>query len=170
MAVSAQRTRPPTTRPQTTGIENPVASQSGGPYAITQSVIANGGGSSDGGSYSITGTTAQNIAGVQSSNSSIEIRGGFWQFFLTPTAASVSVMGRVVDSAGRPISGVSVSIEGAVGIPRSTRTTTFGYFTFNDIEVGRTYLLSASHRRYSFVPTAIVLTDTVADIEIVALP
>ena len=146
------------------------AAQSGGTYEITQSVVANGGGTSGGGTYSITGTTAQSIAGTQSSSTTYGSRGGFWQFFLAPTAASVSVSGRVTDFSGRPIPGVTVAIEGAAGPLRSTRTNTFGNFIFDDIQAGRTYLVSAAHRRYSFVPTAIVVGDTVTDLEIVALP
>lgn len=143
---------------------------SGGPYGITQSVIASGGATSDGGTYSITGTTAQSIAGVQSSSSTYGTRGGFWQFFLAPTAASVLIGGRVTDFTGRPIPNVIVTLAGAAGPGRSTRTTTFGYFNFEDIEVGHTYIIAANHRRYSFVPTALVVNDSVTDIEIVALP
>ena len=146
------------------------SAQSGGSYEITQSVVANGGGSSNGGAFAIAGTTAQSVAGTQSSGGVFGSRGGFWQFFLGPTAASVSVSGRVTDFTGRGISGVTVIIEGAAGIPRFARTNTFGNFTFDDIEAGRTYLVSAAHRRHSFVPTAVVVGDTVTDLEIVALP
>lgn len=144
--------------------------QSGGPYSIDQSVIANGGGTSGGGSYSITGTTAQSIAGTQSSSAAYGSRGGFWQFFFTPTAAHAFISGRVSDSSGIAISGASVTLGGAAGLIRSTRTNTFGMFTFDDIEVGRTYLVSAAHRRYTFVPTAVVLNDNMSDLEITALP
>ena len=140
-----------------------------GQYEITQSVIANGGGSSNGGSYSITGTAAQSVAGVQSSESSIGIRGGFWQSFLVPTAANVTISGRVTDAWGTPLPFVRVKLEGAI-TTRSTLTNPFGYFDFEDVEVGRVYIVSGYHRRFEFVPTTIVVKDSISDIEIVALP
>src|SRR5262249_26771932 len=46
-------------------------------YAITQSVIAGGGGTSAGGTYSVTGTIGQSVLGV-SSGGSYTVSGGFW--------------------------------------------------------------------------------------------
>jgi len=53
------------------------ASSAWAAYAITQSVIAGGGGTSAGGAYSVTGTIGQSVLGV-SSGGNYSIAGGFW--------------------------------------------------------------------------------------------
>ncbi len=140
--------------------------QSGGPYEITQSVMASGGGKSDSSSYSITGTVGQAIAGTNSSAPPIAVRGGFWQFFLSPTAAMVSISGRVLTTAGQPITLVRVTVQGSDGSIRSAITNPFGNFRIDDIQAGQTYVLSASHRRYQFVPEAISVHDEIRDLVI----
>lgn len=146
------------------------SAQSGGPYEITQSVTAGGGGTSGGGSYSITGSTAQSIAGVQSSNGPYSARGGFWQFFFAPTAAEVSVTGRVTDAKGRPIARVRVMLEGSPAGVRSAVTNGFGYFHFDEVEIGRTYIIAPVHKTYEFTPSVLTVHDRIDDLEIVALP
>src|SRR6266700_7879122 len=69
---------------------------SGGPYSLDQSVIASGGGDATGGSYAIIGTSGQSTAGTFSTAGGYGVRGGFWQGTLFPTAAPVSVRGRVL--------------------------------------------------------------------------
>ena len=56
-----------------------VSGQSGGTFTITQSVIANGGGTSGGSTFSVTGTTGQSLAGTLSNGAPFNVRGGFWQ-------------------------------------------------------------------------------------------
>ena len=147
-----------------------VSAQSGGSYTIEQSAIAGGGSTSGGGSYSITGTTAQSVAGIQSSAGPYGVRGGFWQFFFAPTAATVSVSGRVTDPSGAPIAGVRVFLAGGLGGVRSSLTSSFGYFTFEEIEIGHAYIVSAEHKRHEFVPQTLIVNDNITDLAIVALP
>lgn len=146
-----------------------VPAQSNPPYDITQSVIASGGGKSDSAQYSITGTIGQTIAGTNSSAPPIAVRGGFWQFFLSPTAAMVSISGRVLTKTGEPIALVRVSLHGSDGGVRSAITNPFGNFRIDDIQAGQTYVLSATHRRHQFVAQAISVTDEITDLEITPL-
>jgi len=87
---------------------------------------------------------------------------------LGPTAADVTAGGRVTDRYGRGISQVSVSITDFNGISRRVFTNTFGYFSFTGVEAGQTYVLSATHRRYSFSSAVVNLSDSVSDLSIVA--
>jgi len=64
---------------------------------------------------------------------------------------AVSVAGRVINTNGRGIRGVAVSLtDPSTGSILTTRTGQFGYFKFNDVAVGRSYTLTATpHRNYT---------------------
>jgi hypothetical protein len=145
--------------------------QSGPPYEITQSVIANGGAVSTdgGGQYSITGTLGQAVAGTRSTGSPYQVRGGFWQAFFAPTAAMVSISGQAVDSFGNPIGRARVILDDGGGIYRTAITNAFGNFQFDDVQLGRTYIVSATHRRFHFTPQAISVFDEISDLSLIGL-
>ena len=138
--------------------------QSGGSYAITQSVISNGGGTSDGGPYSVSGTTAQSVAGTDSSAFPYSVHGGFWQGFLAPTAANASVSGIVRTADGMPIGNVQLQLSDGVGTTRTARTNPFGYFRFENVEAGNTYILSAAHKQFEFATRVVSVVDDVVDL------
>lgn len=69
---------------------------------------------------------------------------------LGTTAATVPVSGRVLTADGRPIRNVYVSIVLPTGEVRTVVSSSLGYYSFADVEVGRTYVLSANAKRYSF--------------------
>jgi hypothetical protein len=70
--------------------------------------------------------------------------------FLGTTAATVSVSGRVISTTGRGIGGVRLSLTDSQGNVRTATTTSFGYYRFDDVQAGGTYILSASSKRYTF--------------------
>ena len=75
-------------------------------------------------------------------------------FNLAPTAASVSVSGRVF--AGKSgLTNAFVTLTDSSGNARTARTSAFGYYRFDDVEVGRTYILSVQSKRFQF-PTQVV--------------
>jgi hypothetical protein len=149
-----------------------ISAQSGGSYVITQSVVSNGGGTSDGGPYSVTGTAAQALAGSNSSSAEYGIRGGFWQSFLTPTAALVSVSGQVLQANGLGISQALVTLSSVGSAPRAVRTNSFGYFRFEDVEAGQTCIVSVLSSRYQFTnqTQSVFVVDEVTDLTFTALP
>jgi len=67
-----------------------------------------------------------------------------------PTAATVSVGGRVMTMSGRGITGVRLSLTNSNGQVRTATTTAFGYYRFDDVQVGETYILSATGKHYTF--------------------
>ena len=70
---------------------------------------------------------------------------------LAPTAAPVSVSGRVVKSDGEGISGARLTLTNAQsGATWVATTNPFGYFTIEGVPVGSFYTLTVSHSRYSF--------------------
>jgi hypothetical protein len=89
---------------------------------------------------------------------------------LAPTAANVSVSGRVANQTGRSVSNAIVTFTDANGASRSARTNQFGYFVFDDITVGRTYVVSVRAKGYEFEPRAISIGDEIANLDFVARP
>lgn len=148
-----------------------VDAQSGGAYTITQSVIAGGGGqNSTGGTYSLDGTIGQAVTGGSQQYPYI-LKSGFWTpSMLLPTAASVSVSGRVLTTNGRGIRNVMIIMTDSSGAIRTATTTSFGYYTFADVPAGETYILTARAKRFSFAqPTQVVsVSEETTEINFVA--
>jgi hypothetical protein len=85
-----------------------------------------------------------------------------------PTAAAVSVGGRVIDSAGVGISRAMVTITDPVsGITRNAVTNSFGNYSIEGVPAGRTYTAVVSHRRYRFAGGQRVITvnDELNDVD-----
>lgn len=91
---------------------------------------------------------------------------------LGPSSANVTVSGSVLTETSTPIPGANVTIEDQAGNRRLARTNGFGHFRITDIEAGRTYTLSTTHKRYQFTTQLLTVSDDVADLIIVgqALP
>jgi hypothetical protein len=142
----------------------------GGSYTLERAVIASGGDTSaDGGSlYKVDGTAGQSTRGIVSNAGAYSVRGGFWSAApLAPSAANASIGGRVVDAGGAGLRNITVTLSGGnLSAPRIARTSSFGYFTFDEILVGETYFISVENKKYSFQqPTQVVaLMDNISDI------
>jgi hypothetical protein len=89
---------------------------------------------------------------------------------LAPTAAMVSVSGRVTTADGRGIRNAAVSLVGPDGSERTVKTSAFGYFKFDDVESGSSYTLTVSSKQYSFaVPSRVVsVGDEITDLDFTA--
>lgn len=87
-----------------------------------------------------------------------------------PTAANVSVSGRVQTAKGSGLSNVRVSITDSNGNVRNITTNSFGIYTFDEVAAGQTYTVTASHRKYSFeVPTQVLqVNENVTDVDFTA--
>lgn len=133
-----------------------IQAQSGGIYEITQTVIASGGGqNSANGNLSLDGTIGQPLAGTNSTGGNYNLRGGFWAVdALAPTAAPAGVSGRVYTGTGRGIiRRVYISLTDTfTSITRSTQTNQFGYFRFEEVEVGHFYIIKAVSKNFVFTP------------------
>lgn len=91
---------------------------------------------------------------------------------MAPTASSVSLSGRIRTADGRGIRGAVVQLTDQNGATRSVRTGTFGYYRFEDVEVGQTYILTAASKRFTFAnPSRVIsVTDELAEIDFIAEP
>ena len=83
--------------------------------------------------------------------------------------AAVTVSGRVTNSTGHGIRGATVVITDSAGQRRAVTTGSFGFYTFNDIEAGQSYVLGVSSKRYRFASRLVNVTDSLADVDFVGL-
>lgn len=83
---------------------------------------------------------------------------GAYEAQFAPTAANVSVVGRAMNSSGRGIRNVMITLTDANGIERTAQTTAFGYYHFDDVTAGETVTLTAKARRFKFNQSSIVRT------------
>lgn len=67
------------------------------------------------------------------------------------TAASAIISGRAVNSAGRGLSFVTLTLTGGgLSEPKYAMTNNFGYYRFTDVPVGDGYVVTAKSKRYVF--------------------
>lgn len=74
------------------------------------------------------------------------------------TAAAVTVGGQITDVNSYGVSKATVTITNMSGETQMVLTNPFGYYQFTDIEVGETYILTVSAKRYRFNPGTRMLT------------
>jgi len=90
---------------------------------------------------------------------------------VAPTAAQATLTGRVTTAGGNGIRGAVVSISGG-DLPqtRFARTGSFGYYSFDELSVGETYILTINSKRYTFtVPTRVIqVNDNIDGVDFVA--
>ena len=86
----------------------------------------------------------------------------------SPTAANVTVSGRVMRTDGVGISGAIVTIGGPAGTTRSSLTSPLGYYSFNGVESGQSYIVQVSSKRFSFASRVLTVDNTVEDLDFVA--
>ena len=87
-----------------------------------------------------------------------------------PTAAEVTVSGRVLTSYGTGIRGARVVTTAADGRTVSTLSNAFGYYTFSGMPTGATYIVTVASRMYTFMPRVISVNDTMTDLNLIASP
>lgn len=86
-----------------------------------------------------------------------------------PTSAQVSVSGRVITKEGQGLRNANVTLADSDGnILQVVRTGGFGYFNFDGVEVGRSYVLSVNSKQYSVEPVLINVMDEINNIELIA--
>ncbi|MBX3293622.1 MAG: carboxypeptidase regulatory-like domain-containing protein [Acidobacteria bacterium] len=97
------------------------------------------------------------------------IAGGWGIEFLPPTAAGVEVSGRVLTPDGRGLRNAVVTMTDANGITRTTVTSSFGYYRFEGVPVGDSFVMTVNSRSYRFVPRLVNVLDNMTDVDFVGL-
>ena len=101
---------------------------------------------------------ANNTNTLQFNNGTPTVTTANGQFtVLGPTAADVSVSGRVLTASGRGIRNVRITLTDSSGNTKTAVSTTFGYYRFDNVTAGETYIITAKGKRYEFSPPAQVI-------------
>ena len=143
--------------------------QSGGGFEITEAVIAAGGGSSSAVDVGLDATLGQPIAGGPVGSGDFSITSGFWNYSaLAPTAAMASISGRVLTAGGTGVNNALVYVQTQNGEILVARSSSFGYYLFEGIEIGQTVFMTVEHKRFTFEPRTVTVTDNVTDLNFIA--
>jgi hypothetical protein len=89
---------------------------------------------------------------------------------MAPTAAIVSVVGRIITAEGKGIARASVNLTDSNGQTLTTVSDLFGYYGFEAMAVGETYVFSVSSKDYLFTPQVINLNEDLSDLNFIAAP
>ena len=86
-----------------------------------------------------------------------------------PTAANALIGGRVFNSNGGGLFNASVVLTNQNGQARTIKTNAFGYFRFEDIAAGETYIISVRHKQYQFAPKVVSVNTDLQDLDFMPL-
>ena len=161
-----------------------IFSRSGSTWTQDQKITATGGAAGDQFGLSVAIFGNRTIVGAPSSDASVSVpfadnftpnaanQGAMFVFFntLIPTAAEVSVSGRVLTPTGAGLQNAVVYLTKPNGEIIQTRTTTFGYYQFKSLEAGQTVTVQVNSKRFTFTPQLVFLEDNIADLDFTANP
>lgn len=144
----------------------------GGTYKVEQSLIASGGATnSTGGTYALVGAIGEPFAGTTSGAAAFSVKGGFLSDSgFAPTAAAVSISGRVSNTDGGGLVNAFVTLTDLNGNARTVLTKKFGNFRFDDVTAGEAYIITVTSRRYTFEPRVVNALENISDVNFTASP
>lgn len=87
---------------------------------------------------------------------------------MSPTAASVSVSGRVLTGSGSGLANAVVYLTDSEGNARSARTGSFGYYRFEGLPAGQTVVVTVVSKRFQFTPQVLALYEDVTELNFAA--
>ncbi len=93
--------------------------------------------------------------------------------FVPTVAANVSLGGRIQTANGQGVRNAIVMVSGnSLPGPRIAQTGSFGYYNFDGLQAGETYVVTVNSKRFTFqVPSRVItLVDNVADADFIADP
>jgi hypothetical protein len=82
---------------------------------------------------------------------------------------TVIVSGRVFTPSGIALRNAIVSLIDAQNVRRTATTSSFGLYSFDNVRVGETYILSVGSKRFRFAPQILQINNSVANLNFVGL-
>lgn len=87
---------------------------------------------------------------------------------LAPTAATVSISGRVFNHRGRAVARAQISLTDANGTTRIVQTNSFGFYYFDNVSAGETYIISVNHKSYDFESRSVTVAEAISNLDFYA--
>lgn len=78
-----------------------------------------------------------------------------------------SVSGRIVAPSGRGVKGAVVTLTPTTGPTRQVSSGPLGFYRFDDLDLGQSYTVSVSNRRFTFAPRTVFVTGNMTGIDFV---
>ncbi len=95
---------------------------------------------------------------------------GGWGLELLPTTAPVvEISGQVLTPGLLGLRNATVFLIDSAGQKRSIPTNNLGFFGFNDVEAGKSYVLSVSSRRYRFDSRVLQVADDIENLQLIGI-
>ncbi len=85
---------------------------------------------------------------------------------LAPTAATATVSGRVTTASRRSITGVTVTLTDSNGVSRSAAVNLKGFYQFDGVRTGETYVISVSGKGFTGTEQVITVLNNLADVNL----
>ena len=82
-----------------------------------------------------------------------------------PTAAGVSVTGRVLSGYGRAVSRAIVALTDENGETRTATTNSLGYYRFDDVTAGQIVTINVTAKGWTYEPRVINLSESISDVD-----
>jgi protocatechuate 3,4-dioxygenase beta subunit len=82
----------------------------------------------------------------------------------------VTVSGRVTTAGGQGVSGARVYIFDSGSLLRTAVTSSFGYYSFDNITTGVTYTVGVQSKRYTFTQQVLQINNSLSNLDFVAQP
>jgi hypothetical protein len=87
-----------------------------------------------------------------------------------PSAASVTIGGRILSATGRGVQNARVYLTDSNGETRFVNTNPFGYYRFTEVPVGETFVLNVFNKRYNYEPRVITVNEALENLDFTAIP
>lgn len=83
---------------------------------------------------------------------------------------TATVGGRVLDSNGQPVRSAAVVLTDQSNTNRVVLTSSFGYYSFDNVLTGQSYSVTVSTKRYNFTPQVVQVNGDLANVDFVGTP
>lgn len=84
--------------------------------------------------------------------------------FMVPSAAAITISGRVLTPKGRGLANARVMLTESSGNILSVRTNNFGYFRFEEATAGESVVISVKSKLYTYAPQFLSLNEEVNEL------
>ena len=95
--------------------------------------------------------------------------GGWGIEFMAGTASDAVVSGRVMTPDGLGLRGARITMIDSRGIAKTVTTSSLGYYQFDEVKTGETYVLGVMSRRYRFASRALTVDDSLTEVDFVGI-
>lgn len=87
----------------------------------------------------------------------------------TPTPSGTTISGRVTTPSGLGLRNAIVALTDSQGVRRTATTSTFGFFSFENVLTGQTYVIGVSSKRYRFAARSLLVNGILTNVDFIGL-